>query len=54
MIDTSEKINSMFLHTRKDYWKGSWYPYWTLLVVTIFSIYNLEILGNKTILNFFF
>jgi hypothetical protein len=37
MIDTSEKINSMFLHTRKDYWKGSWYPYWTLLVVTIFG-----------------
>lgn len=37
MIDTNEKIKSMFLHTRKDYWKGSWYPYWSLLVVTIFG-----------------
>jgi len=37
MIDTSEKIKSMFLHTRKDYWKGSWYPYWSLLVITIFG-----------------
>ena len=37
MIDINEKIKTMFSHTRKDYWKGSWYPYWSLLIITIFG-----------------
>lgn len=25
-----------FFHTRKEFWGGSWYPYWTLMVATVF------------------
>jgi hypothetical protein len=34
----SEDVKKViFEHTQQSYWKGPWYPYWTLIVVTIFG-----------------
>ena len=35
MIDPHEFAKKAFLHTRKEYWGGSWYPYWSLMLVTL-------------------
>lgn len=35
MIDPQEFFKKTFAHTRKDYWGGSWYPYWTLMLITV-------------------
>lgn len=34
---TSEKKGGLFDYTQRAYWGGPWYPYWTLIVITIFG-----------------
>lgn len=29
------KLTESFQYTQREYWGGSWYPYWTLMVITV-------------------
>ena len=40
MEGAAEQANhfaSMFKYTQKSYWGGPWYPYWTLIIISIFG-----------------
>ena len=34
-IEQANRFASMFKYTQKSYWGGPWYPYWSLILVTI-------------------
>lgn len=33
--DTSNRLEGLFSYTQKGYWGAPWYPYWTLIVLTV-------------------
>lgn len=33
--DTANRLEGLFSYTRKGYWGAPWYPYWTLIVITV-------------------